>query len=153
MPLSIGDMRLALATIEAGTTSSPPIRKAFQYAPTLPTPLPCFVNFIDHGNYVTPRIGQGIREGEHRVRAVALVALQADSADAERTAESIIEAFVHRLDQHKTLDGTAGVIEASVESYEYGPVTLQQDQQPFLGVSFDVRINTVEEGVTYASSG
>ena len=153
MPLDIGTMRAALATIEAGTTSSPPIRKAFQYAPTLPTPLPCFVNFIDRGDYVTPRIGQGVRESEQHIRAVALVALQADGADAERTAESIIEAFVHRLDQHKTLDGTAGVIEAAVEGYDYGPVTLQQDQQPFLGVSFDVRINTVEEGVTYASSG
>ena len=95
----------------------------------------------------------GLREGEHHIRAVALEALQADGADAERQAESIIEAFVYRLDQHKTLDGTAGVIEAAVEGYEYGPVTLQTQEQPYLGVSFDVRINVIEAGVTYASSG
>lgn len=151
MPLSIGTMRAALATIESATTSSPPIRAAFQYAPTLPTPLPCFVNFIENGNYVTPRY-PGQREGEHHIKAVALVALQADSADAERTAESIIEAFTDRLDQHKTLDGTAGVIEAAVESYDYGPVNMQTNEQPYLGVSFDVRIITIEQ-VTYNSSG
>ena len=60
-----------------------------------------------------------------------------------------------RLDQHKTLDDyttSCEVIEAAVESIEYGPVTLAQSEQPFLGVSFGVRIRTFET-VTYRSTG
>ena len=148
MPVSLADIRNALATIEGGT---PGIKAAFRYAPTAPSPLPAFVNFLERGTYTTPRY-PGQRDGEHHIRAVALVALQADTSDAERIAEPIIDDFTSRLDQHKTLDNTSGVIEASVEGWEFGPVTLQTSEPSYLGVSFDVRINTIEQ-VAYASSG
>lgn len=138
----------ALTLIEAGT---PGIRKAFEYAPTLVSPLPAFVNFIEGGDYITPRM-MGLREAEQRIRSVAAIALQADSSDAERIARKLVDDFVTRLDQHKTLDGTAGVLDANVVKWEYGPVSFQNNEQQFLGVSFEVSVRTIET-VTFQSSG
>ena len=117
--------------------------------------MPAFLNFYERSEYLWPRESNGIREGVHHIRALAVVALQTDSAQAERVARPLMGSFVDRLDQHKTLDGypTSGeVIEAAVESAEYGPVSLIQSDQPFLGVSFAVRVRTFET-VIYRSTG
>ena len=154
----IPEIITGLSLIEAGTTgitAADSIKKAFDYAPNAISPLPCFINFYDRSEYKWPRESNGIREGVHYIRALALVALQSDSAQAERVARPLMGSFVDRLDQHKTLDSyptSCEVIEAAVESAEYGPVSLHQSEQPFLGVSFTVAIRTFES-VTYRSSG
>lgn len=146
----LGEIVRQLAAVEA---TVPGIAKAFEYAPTLPAPLPCFVNIIDSGEVVTPRVGQGVREATHRIRAIALIALQADAADAERKARPLISDFIEQLDRYKTLNGSADVLSADVVSYEYGPYTYQGGEQPYLGVQFGVAVETVETGVTYGTTG
>ena len=154
----IPELITGLSLIEAGTTgitTADSIKKAFDYAPNAITPLPCFLNFYERSEYLWPRESNGIREGVHHIRALAVIALQADSAQAERVARPLMGSFVDRLDQHKTLDDyttSCEVIEAAVESAEYGPVSLHQQEQPFLGVSFAVRIRTFET-VVYRSTG
>ena len=148
--MDLGEIVRELAVVEART---PGIKKAFEFAPNLPTPLPCFINVIDSGDVVTPRLGQGLREATHRIKAVALIAHQADLKDAERDARALIADFIETVDAWKTLNGAADVLSADVVSYDYGPYTYQGSEQPYVGVQFIVAVNTVEVGVAFGSTG
>lgn len=146
----LGEIVRQLAVVERGT---PGIASAHEFAPNMPSPLPAFVNVIDSGEVVTPRLGQGVREATHRVKAVALVAFQADLKDAERRARALITDFIERLDRYKTLNGAADVLSADVISYEYGPYQYQAQEQPYVGVQFAVAVTTVETGVVFGTTG
>jgi hypothetical protein len=146
----LGEIVRQLALVERGT---PGIASAHEYAPTVPAPLPAFVNIIDSGEVVAPRLGQGVREATHRIKAVALIALQADLRDAERRARPLITDFIERLDSYKTLNNAADVLSADVVSYEYGPYSYQGSEQPYVGVQFTVAVETVETGVAFGTTG
>lgn len=151
----VDEVIVALAAIQTNGAQSLGIRKAFEYAPTLVSPLPAFVNFYQGADRDWPRTAQGMRESVLRVQTVALVALQADSANAERIARPIDNGFTDLLDQHKQLDNlvTAGeVIEAAVVASEYGPYTLHTNGETYLGVEFDVRVRVMEI-IKYRSTG
>lgn len=132
------------------------IRKAFEYAPNALNLTPCFLNVISDGDVLTPRMGQGVRETTHFIEAQALIALQADLADAEKVARPLIQNFKAAVDQDKTLGGTANVLSADVTRYRYGPIALTNaagEEVRYMGVVFTVQVIELEVGTTYGSTG
>ena len=142
----------ALRVVEERVTG---VRKAFRYAPPgVVAPLPAFVNLVGSGDVVTPRIGQGVRESTIRIKAIALVQYQADSADAERVIRQLIYDTIETLDRWKTLNGAANVISADVVGWEEpGPYTVHGHDQPYLAVPFLVEVMVHETGTVYGTTG
>lgn len=131
------------------------VRQAFQYAPSADiSPLPAFINLVGPGSVVTPRLGQGVRETTLSIKAICLVAHQADSADAERIIRPLITDFVEQVDKYKTLNGATDVLSADVISWEEpGPYTVGGQAAPYLAVPFNVEVQLVEVGITYGTTG
>lgn len=143
----------ALAAVEKQV---PGVKQAFSKAPPGPiAPLPAFINLVGPGSVVTPRIGQGVRESTVNIKAICLVALQADSADAERLIRPLIYDFIETLDNpYKTLGGAAHVLSADVTGWdEPGPYTVGGQEAPYLAVPFNVEVTVHEVGTTYSSTG
>lgn len=131
------------------------VRQAFQYAPSADiSPLPAFINLIGPGEVETPRIGQGVRQSIVNIKAICLVALQADSADAERIIRPLVFDFVEQVDKYKTLNGAASVLSADVTGWdEPGPYTVGGQSAPYLAVPFNVQVIVHEVGTTYGTTG
>ena len=143
----------ALAEVEKRV---PGVKNAFAKAPPGPiAPLPAFINLVGSGSVVTPRIGQGVRESTVTIKAIALIAYQADSQDAERIIRPLIYDFIETLDNpYKTLGGAADVLSADVTGWEEpGPYTVFGQEQPMLAVPFNVEVTVHEVGTTYSSTG
>lgn len=131
------------------------IKQAFQYAPTgTIAPLPAFINILGPGSVLTPRMGQGVRESTVHIKAIALVAYQADSEDAERIVRPLVYNFVNTLDKYKTLNGTANVLSADVTGWDDpGPYTVGGQEGPYYAVPFTVEVMVHEVGTTYGTTG
>lgn len=133
----------------------PGVKQAFRYAPSgVIAPLPCFINLVGSGEVVTPRIGQGVRDSTVNIKAICLVAHQADSADAERIIRPLVYDFVEQVDRYKTLNGAANALSADVTGWEEpGPYTVGGQEAPFLAVPFSVQVMVHEVGITYGTTG
>lgn len=150
--MSFADIRAQLVVVEKAT---PGVKNAFAYPPDAAIgPMPCFINVMDSGEVTTPRM-MGWRETVHILKAKCLIQYQASLEDAERRIESMVYDFVNTLDHYKTLTDTERVVDADVLRYEAGTITLPNQDQPFIGISFDVQIREIETGGTlrYAATG
>ena len=149
--MGMPEIRTELARIEGLV---PGIKAAYDYAPdAAPLNLPAFINVIDSGTFVTPRM-MGIRESVHLIKAKALVQYQSSLENAERVIEKILYDFTNTLDHYKTLNATERVLDADVLDYEYGSITLaNQPDQPFVGISFTVQVREIEIPVIYSATG
>lgn len=141
----------ALVVIEERVTG---VKKAFDEPPNQPesTLLPCFINLVEDGDIVTPRMS-GTRQWFHRIQAIAIVALQSDLPIAEKAIRPLIKSFVEKLDADKTLGGLDGISEAAVTRYRRDPVVFrgpEGQEVQYVGVIFDVQVHEIETGVTYS---
>jgi hypothetical protein len=148
--MTMSDIRAQLAAVEKST---PGVMQAFAYPPDAAIgPLPAFINVMDSGEFTTPRM-QGWREAVHVLKAKCLVQYQSDLESAERKVQQMVYDFTNELDQAKTLRGSERVIDADVLGYEAGTITLPNQEQSFVGVTFDVQVRELEVGVIYSSTG
>ena len=148
--MGMPEIRAGLAMVEALV---PGIKAAYDYVPdSAPLVLPCFINVIESGTFVTPRMF-GLRQSTHLIKAKCLVQYQSSLENAERAVEKILYDFTNTLDHWKTLGNVERVISADVLDYEYGSITLaSQPDQPFVGISFTVQIEENDMPVYYTAS-
>ena len=147
--MGLPEIVTALAAVERRCAG---VKHAFDLPPDgEPTPLPCFLNMVDDGDLVTPRM-PGTRQTYHRIQAIALVAYEGRLGDAERVSRALIPEFIDELDDDKTLGGLAGISEAAVTRYRKDQVTLGTGDgaRSYVGVIFDVQVHEIETGVTYS---
>src|SRR6266550_2302572 len=103
---------------------------------------------MDSGEFTTPRM-MGLRESVHIIKAKCLIQYQADLENAERRIEQIVYDFTNTLDHAKTLGDTERVLDADVLRYQAGTITLPNQEQPFIGIEFDVQVREIETPVVY----
>lgn len=143
-------VREQLARIEE---TVPGVKNASAYPPDAAvTALPYFYNRMDSGEWVVPKM-MGSRFATHVLKAICLIQYQSSLEDAERKIENMVYDFVNTLDHAKTLGDTERVLDADVLRYEAGPITLPNQEQSFVGISFDIQVQEVEVGVIYSAAG
>jgi hypothetical protein len=150
--MSLTDIRAQLVVVEKAT---PAVKSAYAYPPDAAIgPLPAFINIMDSGEVTTPRM-MGWRETVHILKAKVLIQYASDLASAERKIETMVYDFVNTLDHYKTLTDTLFVVDADVLRYEAGTITLPNQEQPFIGISFDIQVREIETGgaLRYAAAG